>query len=124
LTNWSSSFRVAFHAAALDGATVEAHYRARLEAGQEEARFRRGDADASGKLDITDAVASLMSQFMGGTPPAPPGPTTCGSDPTPGDEYAECTYTKCHPRDVPPRGRDGDLTPARARTGRPVFFSS
>jgi hypothetical protein len=38
------------------------------EAGHE-ARFRRGDADGSGKIDITDAVATLMFLFMGGTAP-------------------------------------------------------
>jgi hypothetical protein len=53
------------------------------------------DTDDSGKLDITDAVASLQFQFMGGAAPAPPGPTTCGPDPTAGDEYTDCTYTNC-----------------------------
>jgi hypothetical protein len=52
------------------------------------------DTDDSGKLDLTDAIASLQFQFMGGTPPASPGPTACGTDPT-GDEYTECIYTKC-----------------------------
>jgi hypothetical protein len=53
------------------------------------------DTDDSGKLDITDAVSSLMFQFMGGDPPAAPGPATCGPDPTAGDQYTTCTYTKC-----------------------------
>jgi hypothetical protein len=53
------------------------------------------DTDDSGKLDLTDAISSLQYQFMGGTPPADPGPTNCGPDPTTGDEYTECTYTKC-----------------------------
>jgi hypothetical protein len=53
------------------------------------------DTDDSGKLDLTDAISSLQFQFMGGDPPAPPGSTTCGQDPTPGDPYTECTYTKC-----------------------------
>jgi hypothetical protein len=53
------------------------------------------DTDDSGKLDLTDAIASLQFQFMGGTPPAAPGPTACGPDPTTGDEYTECIYTKC-----------------------------
>jgi hypothetical protein len=53
------------------------------------------DTDDSGVLDLTDAIASLQFQFMGGTPPAAPGPTACGPDPTPGDQYTECTYTNC-----------------------------
>jgi hypothetical protein len=53
------------------------------------------DTDDSGVLDLTDAIASLQFQFMGGTAPASPGPTACGPDPTPGDQYTECTYTKC-----------------------------
>jgi hypothetical protein len=53
------------------------------------------DTDDSGVLDLTDAIASLQFQFMGGTPPAAPGPTECGPDPTPGDQYTECTYTTC-----------------------------
>jgi len=32
--------------------------------------FRRGDADGSGKLDLTDAIATLQFLFMGGTAPA------------------------------------------------------
>jgi hypothetical protein len=53
------------------------------------------DTDDSGILDLTDAIASLQFQFMGGTAPADPGPTNCGPDPTPGDEYTDCTYTNC-----------------------------
>jgi hypothetical protein len=53
------------------------------------------DTDDSGNLDLTDAISSLQFQFMGGTPPAAPGPTTCGADPTPGDEYTDCTYPGC-----------------------------
>ena len=33
-------------------------------------QFKRGDADGSGKLDLTDAIFSLTFQFMGGTRPA------------------------------------------------------
>jgi PKD repeat protein len=52
------------------------------------------DTDDSGKLDLTDAIASLQFQFMGGTPPAPPGSTTCGPDTTPTTEWnsADCQY--------------------------------
>jgi hypothetical protein len=53
------------------------------------------DTDDSGKLDLTDAISALQFLFMGGAPPANPGPETCGPDPTPGDEYTECIYTKC-----------------------------
>jgi hypothetical protein len=53
------------------------------------------DTDDSGKLDLTDAIASLQFQFMGGAAPAAPGPTTCGPDPSAGDEYTVCDYTKC-----------------------------
>jgi hypothetical protein len=54
------------------------------------------DTDDSGTLDLTDAIASLQFQFMGGTAPASPGPVNCGPDPTPGDQYTECTYTTCN----------------------------
>jgi hypothetical protein len=53
------------------------------------------DTDDSGTLDLTDAIASLQFQFMGGTPPASPGPVNCGPDPTPGDQYTECTDSGC-----------------------------
>jgi hypothetical protein len=53
------------------------------------------DADDSGKLDLTDAISSLQFQFMGGPSPPAPGPVNCGPDPTPGEEHAECAYTKC-----------------------------
>jgi PKD repeat protein len=53
------------------------------------------DTDDSGTLDLTDAISSLQFQFMGGEPPASPGPTTCGQDPTPGDEYTECNDSGC-----------------------------
>ena len=43
--------------------------------------FRRGDVDASQAIDISDAVNSLSYQFLGGPPPATPGPDTCGADP-------------------------------------------
>ena len=36
---------------------------------QPEARFRRGDADASGRLDLTDAVSVLQHLFLGGSIP-------------------------------------------------------
>ena len=45
--------------------------------------FRRGDADVSGTIDITDAVVSLTFQFLGGDPSAAPGHQSCGIDPTP-----------------------------------------
>ena len=45
--------------------------------------FHRGDADADGKIDITDAVFLLEYLFLAGPEPAPPGPEArpCGPDP-------------------------------------------
>jgi hypothetical protein len=40
-----------------------------------------GDTDNNGVVDITDAVTNLGYQFLGATPPAAPGPLTCGPDP-------------------------------------------
>jgi hypothetical protein len=41
------------------------------------------DANDNGRLDITDATLILNFVGLGGPPPAPPGPFTCGIDPTP-----------------------------------------
>jgi len=41
--------------------------------------------------DLTDAIAALQFLFMGGAPPASPGPTTCGPDPT-ADTLPDCAY--------------------------------
>jgi hypothetical protein len=38
--------------------------------GSEGARFRRADADGSGKLDLTDAISTLQFLYLGDTPPA------------------------------------------------------
>src|SRR6185369_9088994 len=42
-----------------------------------------GDTDNSGTVDISDAIQNLNYQFLDGPAPAYPGPTSCGSDPTP-----------------------------------------
>ncbi len=89
--------------------------------------FKRGDADGSGELDISDPIAALSWLFTGGrepvcldaadsnddgvvdisdpigvlgflflgaSPPDPPGPSSCGPDPT-GDELPACDYAGC-----------------------------
>jgi hypothetical protein len=90
--------------------------------------FKRGDADSTGRVNITDAIFVLSSLFAGGTAPpcpdaadfnddgvveitdsiiiltflfrgvdlsAPPGPFSCGPDPTP-DFLAECRGSGCN----------------------------
>jgi hypothetical protein len=93
--------------------------------------FRRGDADASGEInltdpiftlgalflgteepscadaadvnndgavDIADAVASLVFQFLGGFAIPPPGPFDCGGDPAlPADDLGCAEYAPCAP---------------------------
>ena len=45
-------------------------------------------------LDITDPIANLTHQFVGGPSPAVPGKDTCGADPTEDDltcdSFAAC----------------------------------
>jgi hypothetical protein len=50
------------------------------------------DADDSGGLNITDPIRILNFLFAGGELPGPPGPTTCGPDPTP-DALGPCEYS-------------------------------
>ncbi len=52
------------------------------------------DVSDDGQLDITDAIALLGFLFLGGPPPAPPGPTDCGLDPTP-DAIPRCLAESC-----------------------------
>ena len=52
--------------------------------------FRRGDTDASGIIDITDAIFLLQHLFQGGDAPPDPGLAACGSDPTP-DALEACS---------------------------------
>jgi hypothetical protein len=52
------------------------------------------DADDSGQLNLTDAVYTLNYLFLGGLPPSPPGPETCGVDPTDDDLTCEI-YPDC-----------------------------
>jgi len=40
------------------------------------------DSDDNGRLEITDAINVLAYLYTGGGPTPPPGPETCGSDPT------------------------------------------
>jgi len=53
-----------------------------------------GDVDDSGDLDITDAIALLLFLFQSASPPPPPGPYTCGIDPT--LDALECDF-ECPP---------------------------
>jgi hypothetical protein len=53
------------------------------------------DSDDSGALDLTDAIYVLQFLFMGGTKPLPPGPDSCGPDPTADDPFTACDYAKC-----------------------------
>ena len=39
------------------------------------------DTNDDGGIDISDAISTLSYIFAGGTPPAAPGPSTCGVDP-------------------------------------------
>jgi hypothetical protein len=41
-----------------------------------------GDADDDGSLSLTDAILILRWLFLDGPAPEPPGPNTCGADPT------------------------------------------
>ncbi|MBI4604068.1 MAG: DUF1800 family protein [Planctomycetes bacterium] len=40
------------------------------------------DTNDDGKVDLSDGVSTLNFMFIGGAPPAAPGPSTCGPDPT------------------------------------------
>lgn len=40
------------------------------------------DFDDSGELDVTDPIANLSHQFLGGPGPPAPGKQFCGLDPT------------------------------------------
>jgi len=50
------------------------------------------DSDDSGTIDLTDVILPLNWYFSGGSEPAPPGPNSCGADPTPLDDLPECNY--------------------------------
>ena len=53
------------------------------------------DANDDGILDISDAIGLLSFQFLGGTPPMPPGPGDCGPDPTDEDLLPDCQHRSC-----------------------------
>jgi hypothetical protein len=44
--------------------------------------FRRGDYDANGRVELTDALGLLGFLFLGNMAPPTPGPFECGDDPT------------------------------------------
>jgi hypothetical protein len=55
------------------------------------------DADDSGVLSISDPVVVLNFLFRASPPPAAPGPSVSGADPTP-DELGDCSYPQnCGP---------------------------
>ena len=41
------------------------------------------DTNDDGGIDVSDAVFLLLWRFVGGSPPALPGPDNCGPDPAP-----------------------------------------
>jgi hypothetical protein len=53
-----------------------------------------GDANDDGDYDLADAVFILRWLFRGGAPPPPPGPETCGPDPT-ADPFEDCGFAGC-----------------------------
>ena len=57
--------------------------------------YIRGDVDAGGDINLTDAVFLLVFLFQAGPPPPPPGIQNCGPDGTPTDGLAECAYESC-----------------------------
>ena len=59
---------VAFYAQTLDADTVRGHYQAMV--GPVGTFYRRGDANADGKTDITDAIFTLGHLFLGTQPPS------------------------------------------------------
>lgn len=54
--------------------------------------FDAADADDSGNVDISDGIYILAYKFQGGPPPPPPGPASCGPEPTP-DELRCAGYS-------------------------------
>ena len=55
-----------------------------------EPRFRRGDSNADGTLNITDGIYVLNFLFLGGPDPLDPGPNDCGEDPTEAGDPLDC----------------------------------
>ena len=53
-----------------------------------------GDANDDGGVNITDGIHILNFLFLGGPDPFPPGPDTCGVDPTL-DDLDPCLQTSC-----------------------------
>ena len=56
------------------------------------------DVNDDGSLDLSDAVAALTYQFLGGFAVPPPGPFDCGTDPEPPVDELGCgSYASCAP---------------------------
>ena len=72
----------------LNGFTIEG------EGGDGKPVFHRGDADDNGELQLTDAIRILGFLFLGAESLPPPGPMSCGEDPT--EDTISCEmYTAC-----------------------------
>ena len=56
--------------------------------------FDAADFNDDGRVDISDAIASLGFQFLGQQPPPAPGSTNCGADPTADDLGCE-SFAAC-----------------------------
>jgi hypothetical protein len=56
------------------------------------------DVDDDGVVGLTDVVVVLGYLFLAGPPPAPPGPSICGPDPTEDDPLPDChpLASTCH----------------------------
>ena len=66
LDNYASTIKQSLqHAAGID---VDAEF-CDIDPPMVASTFRRGDADGSGKIDLTDAIFTLEFQFMGGKAP-------------------------------------------------------
>jgi hypothetical protein len=56
--------------------------------------YDAADADDNAAVELSDAVRIFGYLFLGSSPPADPGPSICGPDPTE-DSLAECSYESC-----------------------------
>jgi len=53
------------------------------------------DTNDDGKVDLSDAIFTLSYKFLGTRDIPPPGPNSCGPDPTPGSDPCVFDSTKC-----------------------------
>ena len=65
--------------------------------GSEPGCLDSSDTDDDGVIDISDGIGLLQFLFLTGEAPRPPGPDTCGPDPTP-DELSCQSYISCQGR--------------------------